>query len=75
MADEPTDLKVENALLRGLLWMTARRLQDYQQAPAFEIDDDGSPALEVIIPASLREKAAEALEKAQQMLKGEGRER
>ena len=75
MTDEPTDLKVENALLRGCLFITARRLKDYQDAPAFEIDDDDGPALEVIIPAELREKGAEALEKAQQMLTGKGRTR
>jgi hypothetical protein len=75
MTDEPQDLRVENALLRSLLWQTARRLKDYQDAPAFEIEDEEAPALEVIVPASLRHTAAEALEKAQQMLKGVGRGR
>ena len=73
--DERRDLAAENSLLRACLWMAVRRLKDYQDAPAFEIDDDEGPALEVIIPAELREKGAEALEKAQQMLKGEGRGR
>ncbi len=75
MADEPLDLKVENALLRGCLWVTRQRLREYHDAPHFEIDDDGRPMLEVIVPPSLREKAAEALEKAQGMLKDEGRGR
>ena len=70
-----SDLNVENSLLRGCLFITARRLKDYQDAPAFEIDDDGTATLEVIIPAELREKGAEALEKAQQMLTGKGRTR
>ena len=33
--------------------------------PAFEIEDEEIPALEEIVPASLRENGAEALEKAQ----------
>lgn len=75
MTDEPRDLAVENALLRSCLWQTARRLKDYQDAPAFEIEDEETPALEVVVPASLRDKAAEALAKAQAMLKGQGRGR
>lgn len=72
MANEPLDLKIENALLRASLWMTARRLKDYQDSPAFEIEDDGNrPMLEVIIPASLRDQSAEALSKAQAMLRQE----
>jgi hypothetical protein len=67
------DLAAENAILRGSLYLTARRLKDYQDAPAFEIDDDGGPMLVVIVSPSLREEAAEALEKAQAMLKDEGR--
>jgi hypothetical protein len=76
MTDETPDPNVEIALLRGCLWMTARRLKDYHDSPHFEIEsEDDIPGMEVIVPASLREKAAEALEKAQQMLKGEGRGR
>lgn len=75
MTDEPRDLAVENALLRALLWQTARRLKDYHDAPHFEIDDDGKPMLEVIVPPSLRSKSAEVLAKAQTMLKDKGRGR
>ncbi|HVS34105.1 MAG TPA: hypothetical protein VMS17_00905 [Gemmataceae bacterium] len=75
MTDEPRDMAIANALLRSLLWQIARRLKDYQDAPAFAIEDEETPALEVIVPASLREKAAEALAKAQAMLKGQGRGR
>ena len=48
-------------------------LKDYHDAPHFEIDDDGRPMLEVIVPEALRGKAAEALAKAEKMLKDEGR--
>ena len=75
MLDEPRDLAVENALLRAALWQTARRLMDYHDAPHFEIDDDGRPMMEVIVSPSLRSGAAEALAKAQTMLKDEGRGR
>jgi hypothetical protein len=74
MDDELQDLKVENALLHGCLYFTARRLKDYQDAPAFEIDDDGRPMLEVIVPPSLREKSAEALADAQRMLRNQSPE-
>jgi hypothetical protein len=63
------DLSVENALLRGSLFLAARALRDYQDAPHFEIDDDGRPMLEVIVPESLREKAADALSRADALLK------
>jgi hypothetical protein len=75
---ERRDLQAENSILRGLLHQTARWLKQYQDAPAFEIepaDEDDIPGLEVVVPASLRAKATEALERAQQMLKGEGRGR
>jgi hypothetical protein len=70
---EPRDLAIENALLRSSLWLAARVLKDYQDAPAFEIDDDGRPMLEVIVPESLRTRAADALARAEKMLKDEGR--
>ena len=66
---EPQDIKVENAILRGLLWTAVRRLKDFHEAPHFEIEDDGRPMVEVIVPDSLRDKAAEAIEKAEKMLK------
>ncbi len=69
MTSDPDQLKVENALLRGLLWTAVRRLKDYQEAPAFEIDDNGRPMMEVVVPLGLREKAGEAIAKAEKMLK------
>ncbi len=70
--DPITQLRIENSLLRGQLWLTARRLKDYHDAPHVKTDDE---QLQVTIPASLRESAAEALAKTQAMLKDEGRER
>jgi hypothetical protein len=72
MTDEAADLRVESALLRGCLFITARRLKDYQDAPAFEIEGEDEPGLDVGVPTSLRQKSAEDLEKAQARLKGEG---
>lgn len=69
MIPEPQDLKIENAMLRGCLYLTARALKDYQEAAHFEIDDDGRPMLEVIVPESVRTKAADALERADKLLR------
>jgi len=71
MTDERQDLKVENALLRTSLWLTAQALKDYHDAPHRERDDAGRPMLEVVVPESLRAKAADALAKAEKMLKDE----
>jgi hypothetical protein len=67
--EQRQDLQVENALLRGALWLAARSLKDYQEAPHFEIDDDGRPMLEVIVPPALRDKAADALARADGLLR------
>ena len=71
MTDDLQDARVDNALLRGSLYLTARRRKDYQEAPHFEIEDDGRPMLEVIVPPSLREQSAEVLARAQAMLQAE----
>ena len=40
MTDTPDqDLSVENALLRGSLWITANALREYHDSPHFELDD------------------------------------
>jgi hypothetical protein len=57
-------------LLRASLWLTVRTLKDYQDAPHFEIDDDGRPMLEVIVPESLRTRAEKMLKEPEQ---GRGR--
>jgi hypothetical protein len=72
MTDAPertSDLRVENALLRGTLFLTARALRAYHDAPHFEIDDDGIEKLEAIIMPSTREKAADALDRADKLLR------
>ena len=71
--NERRELAAENAILRGHLYLTAHCLDAYQKAPAFEIDEDGSPRLEVIISPTLREQAAEELKKAQAMLQAQPR--
>jgi hypothetical protein len=68
-SDSSQQLKVENALLRASLFLTARALKSYIDALHFEIDDDGCPMREVIVSPSLRNKAAEALAKANAILK------
>ena len=75
MTDDIPDTRVENALFRGSLYLTARALKDYHDAPHFEINDDGWPMLEVIVPPSLRGRATLALAKANEMLRDEGRGR
>lgn len=64
-----TDLRVENALLRSSLWLAARALRDYHDAPHFEIEGDGPPMREVIVPETLRPRAADALVRAEKMLR------
>jgi hypothetical protein len=63
-----TDPRVENALLRAALSATARALKSYYDAPHFEVDDDGVPKLEVIVPEDTREKASDALARSQKFL-------
>ena len=83
MTDSPAsptaaqELRVENALLRAALWLTARALKDYHDAPHRKSEDeDGTPMLQVIVPASLRGKAAALLARAEKHLRepGSGRE-
>ena len=70
MTAEPQDLKVENSLLRATLFLATRVLKDYQDAQHYEIeDDDGRPMLEVMVPQSIRPRAADALARADRMLK------
>jgi hypothetical protein len=64
-----TDLSVENSLLRGSLWLTARALQNYHDAGHAKTDNPELRQLKV--PASYREKAADALARADAMLRDE----
>ena len=56
MTADQSDLRVENALLRGSLWLAIRALRGYHDAPHFEIADDGVPKMEVIVHQGVREK-------------------
>ncbi|WP_020469650.1 hypothetical protein [Zavarzinella formosa] len=67
---DPQQTEVENALLRGALFLTANALKEYHDAPHFEIDDDGVPKMEVIVSEMTRGKAAEALLRANKLLRG-----
>jgi len=51
------------------LWLTANALKIYSEAAHFEIDDEGVPKIEVIVPASARQKAEDALGRADRLLK------
>jgi hypothetical protein len=68
MTSSSQDIRVENALLRAALFLTARALKDYHDAPHFEIDKDGRPVQEVIVPESLHDRAASALDRADRIL-------
>ena len=72
---EPRDLTVENALLRSSLCLAARALHDYHDAPHFEIEDDGITKMEVIVAETLRPRAADALARAEKILKEPGQDR
>lgn len=65
-----TDLQVENATLRGTLYITARRLKDFLDAPARKLGED---RLRITIPKSLHESGTVALADAQARLRDEGR--
>lgn len=71
MTDVPQSLAVENALLRGSLFLTARSLKNYLDARHTPTDD----GLRLTVPEPVREKAADALARAEKMLRDEGRGR
>ena len=72
MSDEPTDLRVENALLRASLFLTANVLKDYHGARHTKTDDG---RLQVVVSESVHERAGTALERADRLLRDEGRGR
>lgn len=69
---EPLDPQVEIALLRGSLFLTARALKGYHDSRHSETKDG---QFMLTVPESLRTRAADALERAQKMLRDEGRGR
>lgn len=72
-APENDDLKVENAMLRGSLWLATRALKNYHDAPHTKADHPELRQLKV--PASYREKATDAITRAQSLLVDRGRGR
>ncbi|WP_088255326.1 hypothetical protein [Fimbriiglobus ruber] len=71
MTDDPQSLAVENALLRGSLFLTARSLKNYLDAKHLPTES----GLQLTVPEAIREKAADALARADGMLRDKGRGR
>jgi hypothetical protein len=67
--DQQRELRAENSVLRGALFLTTLALRKYYDAPHFEIDDEGVEKLEVIVLPSTREKAGDAINRANQLLR------
>jgi len=76
VTDDPQQLRVEVALLRSSLWLSTRALEAYRDSPHKKIDVDDRPMMEVIVPESLPDKAADAIARANKLLmdKPQGRE-
>lgn len=70
---EPQDLRVENALLRGSLFLTARSLKDYHDVRHTNAETEGM--LQLTVPERLREKAGDAITRADKLLQDPGRGR
>jgi hypothetical protein len=64
----PRDMAVENALLRGALWLATKSLKRYNDAPSSEIEMNGIFMSQVVVPAETREKAADAITRAERLL-------
>jgi len=55
--------------LRVILWITARSLKNYHDAEHVEIDADGIPMLQVTVSEIVRNKAGEAITRANKRLR------
>ena len=68
------DMAVENALLRGELYLVMASLKRYHDAPHSEIepDCDGTPLFDVVVSDETRKKAADAIARAERMLRERG---
>lgn len=71
-APEPRDAQVEIALLRGALWLSTRALKDYRDSKHTPTDDG---RLQLTVPESLRERAGDAIVRANNLLRDDGRPR
>jgi hypothetical protein len=67
--EEAEQLNVENSLLRGTLWLTARSLKDYRAALHVKAGDP--EMLELVVPATLPARADDALARADAMLRNQ----
>jgi len=65
---EPRDLAVENALLRGALWLVTKSLRRYHDAPCSEIEVDGTRMSQVVVSDETRVKAADAIARGERLL-------
>lgn len=72
MIAEPRDQSVEIALLRASLFLTARALRDYRDSKHVKTEDG---RLQLVVLESLPVRAADALTRAEKMLKDQGRGR
>jgi hypothetical protein len=50
------------------LWPATKSLRRYHHAPASEIEMNGALMPQVVVPAETREKAADAIARAEQLL-------
>jgi hypothetical protein len=66
---------IENAVLRGTLYLTASALKKYLDSKHNPVDVDGIPMLQLQVPELIQEKAVEALERANKLLRDQGPER
>ena len=60
-------LRIENSLLRASLFLTARALKDYHDSKHVKTEQEGM--VQLTVPESLRARAADALTRANRMLK------
>ena len=74
-SNHPQDVRVENALLRGELFLTARALKYFLDSPHKKIEVGGESMMEITVPQSLYDKARDALNRADRRLKNEERHR
>lgn len=72
MTDDQADLKVENAILRASLFLAANVLKDYHGARHTKAGDG---RLQLAVPESVRDRAGQALERANGLLQDRGRGR
>lgn len=66
-----TQLRIENSLLRASLFLAARSLKDYHDSKHVKSEQEG--IVQLTVPESLKTRAADALSRAEKMLKDQDR--